>query len=303
MTKGLTVNVFWKFISYKNNLSKSVMNKQNYLENTIIIDFIDWVKPKISGETSFHHKYLNSRSKSFWECNSIYNAYENYCWSFNCTLPHEGVVRGSTYIESEQVLIAIQDGLKKSLERNDRNELLAHCLSILEWGGVIRSNYSKLVEMGNSIVPYFENAIAKLNPETTDTKNEFSDVIMNSGFTKIYSLLIDNFVIYDSRVGAALALLVKQYLSDRNIHNVPKELNFAYGNARRTKSDTEKINKRNPSNDKYKFRVLNKKKHIENNIYANWLLKELSEQSSFRFTNNPIRALESALFMIGYSVR
>lgn len=281
------------------------MNKKDYLNDDIIKDFIDWVSPKISGESKFHHRYLNSRNKTIWECNSIYNAYENYHWSFTCSLPDKGKIKGRTYAESENALIVISNGLKETLKSHDSDGLLAYCLSTLEWGGVKRSNDSRLKEMGKNIVPYFENSISKLNPEITNTNNDFSGVIMNSGFTKIYSLLIEDFIIYDSRVGAALGLLVKQYLSDKNINYIPEELNYPYGNARPTQSDTGKINKRNPSNDKYKFKALNNEdqKHIKYNTYANWLLKKLSEKSKFRHADNPIRALEAALFMIGYFVR
>ena len=38
---------------------------------------------------------------------------------------------------------------------------------------------------------------------------------MNSGFTKIYSLYIDDFIIYDSRVGAALGFLVRCYCEEK----------------------------------------------------------------------------------------
>lgn len=34
---------------------------------------------------------------------------------------------------------------------------------------------------------------------------------MNSGFTKLYSLIFDKFIMYDSRVAAALAFLVMRY--------------------------------------------------------------------------------------------
>ena len=79
------------------------MNKQNYLENNTIVDFINWITPKISGESNFYHQYLNIRNNTIWKCNSIYNAYENYSWRFNCSLPDKSKIKGSTYNESEKV--------------------------------------------------------------------------------------------------------------------------------------------------------------------------------------------------------
>ena len=280
------------------------MKKQEYLEDKIVADFIDWMIPRISGEIEFLHKYINRKDKSIWNCNSIFNAYVNYKWRFNCVLPEIEKISGSTYKESEQVLRLIEEGMKLSIQENNSKKLLMYSLAILEWGGVKRSNYNRLLEMKKDIIPYFQNSIDKLNPISTDSNDDFSGIIMNSGFTKLYSLLIDDFVIYDSRVGASLGLLTKHYLTEKGIYLVPELLNFAYGNARPTKSDSGKLNRRNPSNKRYKFPTLNNsdKKHIKNNIYANWLLKELSEKSKFKHENNPIRALESALFMIGYSV-
>jgi len=109
-------------------------------------------------------------------------------------------------------------------------------------------------------------------------------------------------VIYDSRVGAALGLLIRNFLTDKNILEIPNELKFAYGKARPTKGD--KSDKRNPSNENFKFPSLrnNDKFHTLNNIRANWLLKDIADKSAFKNESSPIRALKAALFMIGYSV-
>ncbi len=280
------------------------MNKQEYLHTTVVKEFIEWIIPRISGEVEFFHQYENSRNKKLWNCSSIFNAYENYNWRFNCHVPNVGKTSGNSFHESEKVLALIEEGLKLSIQDNNHQNLLEYSSSILEWGGVKRSNYDRLKEMEESIISYYKTSIERLNPETVDTKDDFSGLIMNSGFTKIYSLLIDNFVIYDSRVGAALGLLIKKFLEENNIAKIPEELKFAYGNARPTKNDKGQQNRRNPSNDKYIFPVLsnNDKKHIINNLYANWLLKEISERSIFKNELTSIRALESALFMIGYSV-
>lgn len=280
------------------------MKKQEYLGKEIVKEFIDWLIPRISGEVNFNHDYINSRDKSLWKCNTIFNAFENYKWGFNCVIPNKGKISGNTFVESKDILEIIEKGLKSSIQENNQTNLLEYSSSILEWGGVKRSNYDKLKAMEESIVDYYKDSIERLNPETVDTKDDFSGIFMNSGFTKIYSLLINNFVIYDSRVGAALGLLIKLFLSEKNIVSIPDELNFAYGNARPTKNDKGFLNRRNPSNETYKFPVLtnNDKKHIKNNIYANWLLKEISDNSDFKNESSPIRALESALFMIGYSV-
>lgn len=281
------------------------MNRYDYLEKDVVKDFIDWIIPRISGEIRFFHQYKNLKEKTTWSCHSIYNAYENYSWRFTCIIPGIGKVSGSSYKNSEKALDQIEFGLKSALKDENIECVRKFAISILEWGGVKRSNDVKLEKLNVGIVDYFNSAIERLDTLNVDTNDDFSGIIMNSGFTKIYSLLIKDFIIYDSRVGAALGLLVKLFLDENKIDYIPNELAFAYGNARPTNGDKSDINRRNPSNERFKFPVLRNddKHHILHNIKANWLLKEISNKSQFKNESSPIRALESAFFMIGYSVK
>ncbi len=280
------------------------MKKNEYLSLEHVCDFIDWMVPRISGEVEFRHSYINNKGKKHWRCNSVYDAFENYSWPFTCTLPVDGYVKGSSFEESERILQTIESGMRSAISNNESNSLLSYSSAMLEWGGVTRSNRQKLERMGDGIVEYYRSARALLDPNTVDSDGEFEGIYMNSGFTKLYSMVIDDYIIYDSRVGASLGLLVRYFLEEKKYGYIPEGLNYSYGNSRPTKSDMGMINKRNPSSRTYKFTQLanNRKKHIKNNIYANWLLSELSNSSKFTEQKNPIRALESALFMIGYEV-
>jgi len=138
----------------------------------------------------------------------------------------------------------------------------------------------------------------RLDPIIVGLNDSFKGIHMNSGFTKIYSELIDDFIIYDSRVGAALGFLVRRFLEDQSIDSVPDPLKFAFGAPR-----SAALN-RNPSSEQYIFPQLRNDAvfHIKNNIKANWIAKELAQQSRFHQVDNGIRALEAALFMIGYHI-
>lgn len=58
---------------------------------------------------------------------------------------------------------------------------------------------------------------------------------------------------------------------------------------------------RNPNSDIYKFSKLDRGKiHIECNLKANWLLKEVLNFPECQFKD--MRSLEAALFMIGYAI-
>lgn len=282
------------------------MNRAEFLNDGKVIEFIEWLKPKIDKTGEFKHGYILQRPKGKgWSCVSIYDAYQKYSWPFNCTLPIEGVFKGTTFEESEEVLNKISRGLVNSLKDNDNERFRQYSLSVLQWGGVLNKNKDRINDMGDDLISYFKNAIVILDPDTTDTASDFNHIIMNSGFTKIYSLLVSDFIIYDGRVGATLALLVRLFIEDCGDFNIPKQLNFAYGNARVSKYEKNVINRRNPSNDNIRFPQLtnNPILHIDNNIRANWLIKKVLEESMFCNNENPIRKFEAALFMIGYDVR
>jgi hypothetical protein len=220
----------------------------------------------------------------------------------------------------------------KSLSKgiNSSDEDLAYDAScmMLDWGGVLKrgrrgnTNEDKLskIKKGISLVKYFKNVKTTLNPNTTTIKDKYSvigsddksyDILMNSGFTKIYSILMDDFIIYDARVGAALGLLVSQWAKHCSVLTGIDFLKFAYGNAAKSAKCLNNEYRRNPSNDALSF--LNmfqgndiKRKsvqHIHNNIKASWLIKQVLKQSPenslFNQLKSPMRAFEAALFMIG----
>ena len=103
------------------------------------------------------------------------------------------------------------------------------------------------------------------------------DLFMSSGFTKIYSLIVRDFVIYDSRVGAALCYLVRKFCQESGLDMTPEELKFSWGVLRMNTKSKIVENPRNPYIGIYKFLIITNhyNSHLENNIRANWLVKEL----------------------------
>ena len=274
------------------------MNKDQFLQDKSVQRFVEWMIPKVDNRNGFIHQYRNRKSRTDWSCDSVFDAYINYGWGFKCDLPGHGKVSGKSYAESAWVLSEISRGLRQSMDQKDPRNLLSYSRSVLKWGGVTPSNLERLAQMGDAIYDYYRDAIARLEPLTVATSDNFEGLIMNSGFTKIYSLLLDDFVIYDSRVGAALCLLVRDYLEEIEVLEIPATLGFAWKDVR-----GERNGRREPSKGHYRFRELSGRCHIDNNVRANWLLKDIAHKSKFTSTQSPTRALEAALFMIGYSVK
>lgn len=253
------------------------MTKEQFLNDQYVSGFIQWLRDKLS---NFTHSYYNQKEKEEWQCTSFYDACHKYKWG------------GLNWEENNALLESYAKRLKASIRNNDNEACQDACLDILKWGGVIRENQERIKAQTN-LVNYLMKAEGILTRDSLDIKDEI--IIMNSGFTKIYSLYINDFIIYDSRVGAALCYLVKLYCIEQKQGGVPSLLKFAYGDAR-----NPEVN-RNPNSDIYKFSKLDRGKiHIECNLKANWLLKEVLNFPECQFKD--MRSLEAALFMIGYAI-
>ncbi len=256
------------------------MIREQFLNEPDVSGFVQWFCTKLS---KFPHAYFLRREKINWQCASFYEACERYQWN--------GCDWGKTRLLLNDISICLRNAIKNM----DDEVCLMACSRILQWGGVSRGNQEKLEEIDRTegLLPYLLKAKEALqaNPE----KCLEEGVVMNSGFTKIYSLYVDDFVIYDSRVGAALCYLIRLYCEECGYDYVPGALRFAYGNGR------GKSGNRNPCKGKYKFRLLDQGKvHIDCNIKASWLLKRLTELPACEFED--VRSIEAALFMIGYEI-
>jgi len=298
------------------------VNKSEYLNQPEVIDFLAWFErlDHDDNPSPFNHKYeIETRgrgtTKTPWACTSLYNAYEKYSWRFSYTdLFTDKKIKGTSYSVSKKALDDFQNRLHDSIIRNCNETCYKACNMILDWGGVLGSekkgNKKRLLELKPCLTKHlsevksiFESNEVTLGKKYTivENKNE-TQIAMNAGFTKIYSLLCTDFIIYDGRVGAALSLLVRYFLQQKNPKPslVPESLSFYYGQAR-----NKNVN-RNPSLDPYIFRALSNSPavHIRNNLKANWIVSEFSKNtaSKFKDQNNPSRCIEAALFMIGYKV-
>ena len=137
---------------------KSYINqKSNFYKDEKVIEFINWFVPKI--DSGFTHQYINQRNKKEWQCNSIYNAYENYAWDFRVKDLEGKTIKGSSFEESSNILDKLSCRLKKSLETKDDILCKDTCLKILEWGGVLRGNKEKIekIDEEQGLVQYLES--------------------------------------------------------------------------------------------------------------------------------------------------
>jgi hypothetical protein len=265
------------------------MKREEYLNKKDVAAFIQWMESKLKSE--FTHAYEMKKPKKSWSCTSIYDAYQLYDWN------------GKGFYDNQKELNEYSLCLKDAVEAKNEDTVKEICLKILSWGGVLHGN-EEVIKKKTNLTGYLSIVQELLNPRSCDTDHPLFDcLLINSGFTKIYSLLIPDFIIYDSRVGAALCHLVRLYLEEKNIEKIPNALHFSYGTAR-----TKEVS-RCPDKNGYKFSIFAPNKGGErllHNMWANWLLGAVLENKESLFSGLDkqirLRALEAALFMIGYAI-
>ncbi|MEX2372958.1 MAG: hypothetical protein WD800_04085, partial [Dehalococcoidia bacterium] len=227
-----------------------------------------------------------------WSCASVLEAYQKYDW------------RGDLS-STQRTLAPFRTAMRAALEGGDAHVFTEAGVSVLRWGGVLAHNGATLRALGADSTAVFQAAVGQLDPQTADLTRVDHVRLMNAGFTKIYSQLIDDFPIYDGRVGAALGYLVRLHLEERGAPKVPDLLKFPWGVAKGYVRGSARKN-RNPSLGALTFPALRAdvRLHTRANIMAAWLLGELSATGCFGQLPRTERvlALQSGLFMIGFEV-
>lgn len=282
------------------------MNRNTFLENNDVAEFINWLVETLPSLTVS----LNiPKSRHF-----VPNGVRATCNGIEAVLPHYSWK--GTWADNKALLRGLSSNLHAALAIPREDHTLKACLAILKWGGVrgavsylqakAGNNNNGLVEYLNHRKSLFEltgtQHLAALDAATIDK--------FDAGMTKIYSLLdTTGSPIYDSRVGAAMAMLYQCHLrsSSKQKNSL---LNFPSGSARGNQV-------RNPG--KFGRPFYNAPQFYTNAVAPHtwaqfqlklgWIIHEiLSRTDWFEETEGTeiadrSRAFEACLFMIGYDLR
>lgn len=264
------------------------MNRNDYLHDPVVLAFSDWANHLMSGEKLLTHTW-EGKGPAF-QCQTLFEAYEKYRWpnsvngeNFSGTMERFAGY-GSVFDDIGEITTAAK---QDAFVRNARK--------IVAWGGINNLNAldTWAAMTPNELQRLINHAKRVLNPNTGTTDELGGFKYMTSGFSKIYSALVPNFPIYDSRVACALACLVRIFCRSTNITAMPISLEFgvpAHRGSQRCQ---------HPAIHYYQT-----EKYAETNLRAAWLLGMLVDNPGrFREVDAPHRmeALQSALFMIGYA--
>ena len=193
------------------------MNRREYLRDSSVEAFIDWLRPHVRGDCLFQHKFTMLKPHRDWSCNSIWEAYENYCWH-------------GSFKTNQEKLDRLAGDVRRARDSDNQDGFIKAAYGILRWGGVTKSNYETLLDLGGAALSTFREASHLLDPSHANTLRLNGVRYMNAGWTKVYALMLDGFPIYDGRVGAAMGYLVQRYCVSANLCQVPtKRLPFPVG--------------------------------------------------------------------------
>ncbi|WP_205194575.1 hypothetical protein [Burkholderia sp. Ax-1719] len=285
------------------------MTKDDYVKDKFVAQFIEWMSAKLDDET-FAHGYTMRRTGQRWTCTSIFNAYEKYQWRHS-GVPSLGVPRGDTFESNAAALAALRAELISALAAGDDNRVCAAACAIVIWGGVGPGNLTWLTANKLGLAALIAAIRDALDANDSAYPGLMAaDLRFTSGMSKVYSLACKRFVIYDSRVAAALGLAVVRFCREAGLEAVPAGLQFPWAPPNAA-PNADNPPMRDPRVNNFDFlRLRSGAQHAKWNLFASWVLAAIVEKldggnsgfAKIEAKADRLRALEAALFMIGYDL-
>lgn len=286
------------------------MDRNTFLGQSDVRGFIDWLciaLPNLDVHLRFRPSQfvkggLNKKVVG------IHNVHALYCWGSGWKDYQTGKWMASAdWPSTKASLDLLRHRLATALASQCDATTYDACRAVLQWGGVRGAvPFLGQLRQQGKLVHYLESC-RPLFSLTTGQKlsqlNSSSILRFDAGLTKIHSLIdTTGSPIYDSRVGAAIAMLYALY---RARAKVPAQLSFPTGAARGAQI-------RDPGGLGYsrapQFFSSSVSAHgwARSQLELGWIIQETLIQAPTLFSGGlPERchAFEAALFMIGYDLR
>lgn len=213
------------------------------------------------------------------------------------------------YTYSNQVDEDVFSGWNKILNDEDSTEedLFCAILEIFVWGDVLKGNVKTSIKLykDKKLKLYTRQIIELLKRKkilSRDFKNEFRnenalEILWSSGWTKVYSFINNNILIYDSRVSAFLnhTLTHKTNYTEVQLEKL-KQLTKYLFNFKGTESRERLVD------EFYGFKKgsPNGVNGLNANFISSWIVELLNEKLEL---NKEIRSFERAFFMLGFDLK
>jgi len=280
------------------------MNRNDYLKNSLVVrHFVEYLSRVFGGTQRidftyrFHHFHapadFDERFGLEGTAPLLEDLFDRYYWN------------RAYYAENADKLCNIQRRLRRALEGDSVVPALVReaVADVMDWGlgrgsRAAEANKAWAEQQGNQLASLLHAGKKALESDDPDF-TVFGRVRMNAGYTKVFSLLADGIIIYDSRVGAALCWLVRCFLKAAGRAGpVPNELAFLWAPGKSAQN-------RNPCGDGYHFgRLSDDMAWARANASASWLLEAARKASGAAWCagSDGLRNVECALFMLGYAL-
>lgn len=295
----------------------SHMKRDDFLKQDDVRGFIDWLAAELPAR-SFHLKMARSRFVPGGldvQATGLEAVLGHYVWSTRWTDAQGKAVVSRNWHETRASLGQLRGWLKDAIARRDEDQTLAACLAILEWGGVRGAIvFLKRLHAQGRLVAYFTR-LAPLMALDSDTSLDALDTDtverFDAGLTKIHALFDDSgSPIYDSRVGAAMAMLYAQYRSQAGSNLAKKHwLAFPSGAARGKQIRNPKgIDGGFAGAPQFFRKAVSCQDWAQWQVKLGWILRAVLEQCDWFKADSAdmasrCHAFEACLFMLGYDLR
>jgi hypothetical protein len=293
------------------------MNKIEFLNDNDTVHFTEWLGEVIAGTRELQFTHAPGGADA-----TLGAAKERYCWPNRRTeieTPDGSItlIKNSSLQRNQEVLDQLSKGIRECLEAkpHDEEALAGWVKAIMVWGGVYTMTKNGGGNAGwldgkresQSLAGYLTRILQTLSDSSGDLVNPEEDLRSNAATTKVHALILPDFVIYDSRVAAALAWLVKRWASQNRKSPIAQHLRFA---CMRAKTTLARPKTRTPDRVTFPYfaatgHIRNHRRHATWNLRANWVLRQALDNaingggagSAINFQS--VREVEAALFMIG----
>jgi hypothetical protein len=320
-----------KFTKISKEELETVIGRDNYLSDPDVSGFTHFLFSLLgSGQQALAlaHSYTHRDDGYEWQCNSLVDAALQYRFTIESPLRHYCGVAAPrnfyrTLVDNATVLDALTTQIRGARIAADVGVTTDAAIEIQLWGGTDRGGHNEdaIDELNagpGTLLGYLDACYTCFGNGTALNLGALSaagfGLRSNAGFSKIYSLCFDDFIIYDSRVAAALGMLITRYWITKAMHArtslapLPESLSLVW-------MAGPPGSERNPNENQLGVRAFPRTtthyRHLISNVRANWMLKSALQNSHFekivkarphQFPVTPLRALEAALFMIGYDL-
>lgn len=290
------------------------MNKTAFLQHRDINGFVDWLVRSLPG-LEFRLFFSASRfvpgglNES---ATGIEAVLACYVWSTSWN--DEGQpVRSSDWHTTKRSLQRLRTRLRAAADAQDDEAMLVACMAVLEWGGVTGAkSFLRQKAAAGQLVTYLERAGVVLELAGDRSLEEIGEQYIeryDAGLTKIHALLdATGAPIYDSRVGAAIAMFYALYRAESGT-KAPQMLRFPSGRARGVQArDPRDIDARFAAAPQFYTAGVTHQSWAQSQVKLGWIMREVLARTSWFASEGDdlasrAHAFEAALFVVGYDLR